>query len=310
MMTGVSALVCTRDRPAGVVLTATSLLAVRESPTELVIVDQSEGTETRERLARITDSRLKYVRSQTTGKGAALNEGLRAATQEIVVCTDDDCEVPRGWIAGMVRALNENPRAAVAFSNVLAPPYDRSAGYIPTYERRQNRSIRSVLQLCSAYGLGAGMALRRSAMLDFGGCDENMGPGGLFASGDDVDLAIRALLLGWHVCDTAEVYVIHHGFRPYRQSRDHVHRDWLALGATCSKSLRAGRPLGAVPTLWHFTASALWPPLWQLATGVKPQGLVRVKAFLRGLSAGITTPVDRERLLFAPKNRPAQRVLK
>lgn len=301
-MIGVSALVCTRNRPDSVVLTATSLLENLELPTEVIVVDQSEGNETQERLAKIKDPRLKYVRSQATGKGAALNDGLLAATQEIVVCTDDDCEVPPGWVAGMARTLTENPRAAVAFSNVLAPPYDRSAGYIPTYERKQSRSLRSVLQLCSACGLGAGMALRRSAMLDFGGCDENMGPGGLFASGDDVDLAIRALLLGWHVCDTAEVYVIHHGFRPYRQSRDHVHRDWLALGATCSKSLRAGRPLGAVPTLWHFTASALWPPLWQLATGERPQGLVRVAAFLRGFAVGIVTPVDRQRMLFAPKS--------
>lgn len=309
-MTGVSALVCTRDRPDGVVVAATSLLANRELLTELIIVDQSEGPETQQRLAEIEDPRIKYVRSQAAGKGAALNEGLQVATQEIVVCTDDDCEAPPGWIAGMVRAMNENPRAAVVFSNVLAPPYNRAEGYIPTYERRQSRSVRSVLQLCSACGLGAGMALRRSAMLDFGGCDENMGPGGLFASGDDVDLAIRALLLGWHVCDTAEVYVIHHGFRPYRQSRDHVHRDWLALGAACSKSLRARRPLGAVPTLWHFTAAALWPPLWQLATGEKPQGLVRVKAFLRGFSAGIMTPVDRERLLFAPEAQSPQGVLK
>ena len=73
---------------------------------------------------------------------------------------------------------------------------------------------------------------------------------------------------------------------------------------------RARRPLGAIPTLWHFTAAALWPPLWQLATGEKPQGLVRVKAFLRGFSAGIMTPVDRERLLFAPEAESPQGVLK
>lgn len=280
-----------------------SLLLDPEIPEELVVVDQSDDSRTEQVLRAIADPRLHYIRSRKTGKGAALNEGLHAAQGEIVVCTDDDCEATPGWLVGIVQALTEHPKAAVAFSNVVAPPYDTSKGYVPTYERSQSRVLRHVLDLCSGHGLGAGMALRRSAILSLGGCDETLGPGGLFPSADDIDIAIRALLNGWEVCDTADVAILHHGYRSFLDGREHVRRDWVALGATCSKSLRAGVLLGAVPTLWRFTASALWPPVRRIATFKKPIGLTRITAFIQGFARGVQTPVDRRRLVFAPRRR-------
>lgn len=299
-MAFVSALVCTRNRAVPLVRVVDSLLKYGEPPHEVIVVDQSDNSETETALKQLGDHRLRYIHSSATGKGAALNEGLAHARGEIVVCTDDDCEAPRGWVADMQRALEEHPRAALVFSNVVAPPYDRSRGYIPTYERQTSRVLSSVLDICAGYGLGAGMALRRSAILALGGCDESMGPGGRFPSADDIDLAIRVLLLGWQVHDTAETSIVHHGFRPFADSREHVRRDWMALGATCSKSLRGKRPLGAVPTLWLFTTRAFWPPFKHLATLRKPQGLTRITAFLEGFASGIRVPVDRNRMLFVP----------
>ena len=144
------------------------------------------------------------------------------------------------------------------------------------------------------------MALRRSAILALGGCDESMGPGGRFPSADDIDLAIRVLQLGWQVHDTAETSIVHHGFRSFADSKEHVRRDWIALGATCSKSLRGKRPLGAVPTLWLFTARAFWPPVKHLATLKRPRGLTRITAFIEGFASGLRVPVDRKHMLFIP----------
>lgn len=302
-MVGVSALVCTRNRPDTIIRVVESLLSDPTLPHQLIVVDQSDDSSTREALQSIVDPRLQYLKSKTTGKGGALNEGLDASRGDIVVCTDDDCEATPGWLAGIVRVLEENPRAAIAFSNVVAPPYDATTGYVPTYERAQSRVLNHVLDLCSGHGLGAGMALRRSAILSLGGCDETMGPGGLFPSADDIDLAIRALLRGWLVCDTAEVAILHHGYRSFLDGRQHVRRDWIALGATCSKSLRAGHLQGAVPTLWRFTAFALWPPVRRVASLKKPIGLTRITAFIEGFARGIQTPVDRKRMVFTPRRR-------
>ena len=280
-----------------------SLLAQGEPPHEVIVIDQSDNGRTAKALEQIGDERLRYFHSTSVGKGAALNEGLSRARGEIIVCTDDDCEAPAGWVAGIARALEECPKAAIAFSNVVAPPYDKSTGYIPTYERSKGRVVSSVLGLCSGYGLGAGMALRRSAIVQLGGCDEAMGPGGRFPSADDIDLAIRALQLGWYVRDTAETSIVHHGFRSFADGREHAQRDWLALGATCSKSLRGRRPLGSVPTLFLFATRALWPPVKHIATLKRPSGFLRIKAFLVGFASGLTVPVDRNHMLFVPESR-------
>ena len=105
-MVNVSALVCTRNRPQAIARVVASLLATRDEPLELIVVDQSEGTETERALSPFRgDSRFRYYRSQSRGKGAALNEGIRVANAPIVVCTDDDCEASPGWISGMARAL-------------------------------------------------------------------------------------------------------------------------------------------------------------------------------------------------------------
>ena len=69
----------------------------------------------------------------------------------------------------MAEALAAHPRAAIMFCNVLAPPHDRTAGYIPAYERTTDRTLTSVLQVRHGLGLGAGMAIRREAVLQFGG---------------------------------------------------------------------------------------------------------------------------------------------
>ena len=91
------------------------------------------------------DDRLRYVRSKKRGKGAAMNEGLMLGRSEFVVCTDDDCEAPPNWVAGMATILDQHPEVGAVFSNVVAGPHDPSKGYVPTFERTSDRLLRSVL---------------------------------------------------------------------------------------------------------------------------------------------------------------------
>jgi glycosyltransferase involved in cell wall biosynthesis len=295
----VSALVCTRDRPGPLLSSIRSLLASDGEQLELIVIDQSEGPESEQAAALLaSDPRLHYVRSRSRGKGAALNEGLRLARGAIVVCTDDDCEAPLGWVAGMARTLEEQPTAAIVFCNVRAMPYDRSVGYVPTYERCRSRLLRSILSTCAGHGLGAGMALRRDIALQFGGFDESFGPGARFASADELDMCNRILLGGWHVYETADLTIFHHGFRTLAQGRQHARRDWIGIGAACAKPLRAGHLEGMVVALWRFTAHALWPSVLNLLRLQRPHGLARIVGFIQGFGQGLLTPVDRRTLLY------------
>jgi GT2 family glycosyltransferase len=300
-VTVISVLVCTRNRPESLLRTVRSLLRPDGESFELLVIDQSDATEGQQALADFAaDRRMRYVRSRAKGKGAALNEGLRLAKGAVVVCTDDDCEAPAGWVTAMAAVMDAHPTAAVVFCNVLAAPYDRMAGYVPAYERHSDRLLSSVVEVRGGLGLGAGMALRRQAVLEFGGVDEAFGPGARFPSGNDWDISLRALLRGWHVYDTANVAVIHHGFRTFAEGRLHSRRDWIAIGALCAKPIRAGY-FGVIPlTLRLFSREALWPPIHDVLRGRRPIGLSRIVGFARGFVEGLCTPVERKTLLFRP----------
>lgn len=304
----VSVLVCTRDRPAMLLRLLRSLLATPDgsggntSPLEVIVVDQSDGPETSQVVTSLEgDGRVRLVRSRTRGKGAALNEGLAVARGGILVCTDDDCEAPAGWAEDMTRALRHQPSAAVLFCQVLPTPgYDRQAGFIPGYSLSRSQTVRSLSFRFRRFGLGAGMAVRTEAVASWGGFDEAMGPGSLFPSCDDWDIAMRALWRGWHVYECAEVSITHHGFRRYSEGLDHARRDWVALGAVCTKPLRAGYWSAITLPLSLFGAYAVWPPIFDLLTLRRARGITRIVSFLQGFARGLRTPLDARTLCFMP----------
>ena len=294
-----SAIVCTKDRSKAISRVVESLLADAEEDFELIVVDQSEDARTQQALGPwLGDPRLQYRRSLTRGKGAGLNEGIRVARAEIVVCTDDDCQTPPRWVTSMAQALQSQPSAVIAFCQVLPVAHDRSAGYVPAYVFKKNRLLRTIRAICGGLGLGAGMAVRRDFALAIGGFDEAFGPGARFPSADEWDLAIRALLTGKHVYETADLGIVHDGFRTFEEGLSHARRDWVAIGAVCAKPLRAGHLAAAIVPIWLLTTRALLPPIADLTHFRKPRGLGRILAFARGFAEGFTTPVDRKTLRF------------
>jgi len=288
-----SALVCTRNRPDMLVRAVGSLLASTSSDLEVIVIDQSPGTESQDALAAFNDPRLRYVRSQATGKGVALNEGFRLARGRIVACTDDDCEVPPDWPAAMARILDEHPTVAVLFCTVLPGPYDSSAGYIPAYQPRVNRLLTTFTDCREGMRLGAGMALRRDVVLELGGFDETFGPGARFASGDEYDLCHRALLKGWHIYETTDVSILHHGFLAFANGRAHTRRDWTSAGASTAKLLRSGNVDAISTSFWTFAVYALWPPVFDALRLRRPRQISRIIGFTDGFVNGLRTPVDR-----------------
>jgi len=292
-VTLVSAVVCTRNRPEPVARVVRSLLRSAEEDLELLVVDQSDGAETEDALRPLlADQRFRYYRSKVRGKGAALNEGIRASRGEIIVCTDDDCEAPPGWVVGMANALRSQPSAVLAFCSVTPVPHDPNAGYVPAYELKKNRLLRSVSAICGGLGIGAGMALRRDFALSMGGFDESFGPGARFPSADEWDIAMRALLTGHHVFETADLSIVHDGFRTFQEGRAHARRDWIALGAVCAKPLRARHLRAGIVPLWLFSTKAVWPPIADALHLRKPRGLMRIAAFVEGFGRGLCIAVD------------------
>src|SRR5262245_59888008 len=126
----ISALVCTCNRDRSVVDTVSSILANTHRNFELLVVDQSNDNQTRRALSRFsTDSRFRYLKLATIGKGYALNAGLRETKGTVLAITDDDCTVPPNWLETFASIFAAHPKVAVAFCCVEANEHDREAGF-------------------------------------------------------------------------------------------------------------------------------------------------------------------------------------
>jgi GT2 family glycosyltransferase len=299
----VSAVVCTRGRGARVVATIESILSSDHDAFELVIIDQSSDDDTERAVkAFLGDHRVRYLRSTTVGKGRALNLALKVSSGELMAITDDDVTVPSNWLTVMGRAFTDRPLVAVAFCNVVAAPHDSAAGFIPGYERSGTVEVTTLWEKVHARGIGAGSAVRRSAIVSMGGFDPLLGPGGPLGSTDDRDVALRALLAGWHVYETDEVAVVHDGFRTWNEGRALTERDWLGLGTSCSKPIRVMRFDGVAIVLWEGIVMAILKPAVDTIRTRRPSGFKQGWYFWRGFVIGWRHPLDRTTMCFVAES--------
>lgn len=125
-----------------------------------------------------------------------------------------------------------------------------------------------------------------------------LGPGSVFPSCEDRDIAIRALISGHHVYDTELTSVEHFGFRTWEEGREWTRSNFFGIGAVYSKFLKSGRlELMYIPA-YEFVRFALWPPISDLLHLRQPGGIVRITAFIEGFISGLRTPVDRATMRF------------
>ncbi len=187
-----SVVVCTRDRPE---LLRTCLLsigrAVTDMPeTEVIVVEQ--GRPAAGALCSEIGLPATVVRDERTGVSRARNIGAQRARGDVVLFTDDDCEVPADWVERHLEALAD-PEAHASFGEVSGLSRWGDAELDPA-ARPSRHSQGSPPWLI---GHSSNMAVRRAAFLSAGGFDERLGPGsGSRAAGEDADLIVRLLRSG------------------------------------------------------------------------------------------------------------------
>jgi GT2 family glycosyltransferase len=307
-----SVIVSTRGRGAAVVDTIRSLLESTVGDLEVVVVDQSSEATTEAAVGPLlADGRLRYVRSHRVGTSRGRNEAASLTTGPLIMITDDDCVVPPGWIEAMAAQFVDERVGLVFCSVVAAPAPADQLGHTPQVEFARTTTIEEFAEALrlgrTGLPLGAGMAVRRTTFEQLGGFDEMLGPGARFGAAEDSDLSWRALLSGWSIVHLADVAVVHHGFRDLDQLRELVKRDFFGVGGTAAKYLRArsGRTRRAAAafvgwTLWHYGVVLIYE---QVRLRQRPTGLRRPYLLIRGLLAGLGTPMDRSQLIYEAEGK-------
>ena len=297
----VSAVICTRNRGDRVVQAIRSVLANDHSDFELIVIDQSESRDTRDAVEPfLDDHRVRYLHSDEVGIGRSRNLGLALARGKYVAYTDDDVTVPPAWLRVLSDLLDEHPKALVAFCSVVAAPHDSSLGFVPDYLCRRDREISTALGKCRARGIGAGMIVRRAQTVVLGGFDP------VLQSCEDGDLAMRAILDGWHVFETGRVEVVHDGFRTWHEGRELTRRDLTGIGLAFAKPIRTGH-LRALPVVvWEGIVLATLKPLRTTARTRRFSGVKQSWYFWRSFGRGLRHPIDPIALVYRP-DRPSNR---
>ena len=294
-----SIVICTRNRGKLITATIETVLANKFSDFELLVIDQSTDQITEEAVNQFSaDTRLRYIHTDTQGTGISRYMGLVEAKGKYVLYTDDDCTVSPDWIEVITNIFENHPKTAVIYSNVAAGEYDQQLGVIPNHIYKKDHTIDSLAKYYKGIGMGAGMSVRREPILAIGGFDQKLGPGSKFRSGEDHDVAVRALLNGWHVQETTQTTVIHLGFRTYDQFRDLTDRDWFSLGAIYAKTFKSKHFSVMAIVFYNLIVRNFLVPMSMIFKLQKPNGFRRTIALSQGFMAGLKVPVDNQYILY------------
>lgn len=217
---------------------------------------------------------VRWSRSdENTGVAAGRNRLLEAATADVLVFLDDDA-VLRAPVDGLRDLFGEDPGLAVVAFRV-----ERPGGAVEPSEHPFRGRPRDVPPGPCAYFVGAGYAVRRSAVEAVGGYDERF-----FYSTEEVDLSFALLRDGWRLEYRPELVVEH---RPSARGRA-VRPEVPAMRARNRITL-VRRHLPAPLATVHVAA-------WLVRTWREARSIGQTAAWRRGVAEGWRSAVDRRPL--------------
>ena len=297
-----SVCVATRNSGAGIIPTLLSMRDLDHDSFEVIVVDQStdKRTERAYRQPVGADQRFSYFASDTVGRTAACNLATTRAVGVNLAFTDDDCLVPRDWLAGMERALDRHPEVGMVCGGIRGVPHDESRNYTVDFIPRRAQVHRSPWLAFRAVGIGGGnLVLRSQVLRDVGGFDEVLGVGAPLRAFEEVDLVYRLLRIGQRTLELPEPSVLHCELKPWDTAgRQLVANYAFGEGALMIKHLRMGE-LAALPLLVPPLVRVRWRNVVRLR---RPNGLLSLAAFIRGACAGFGFAIDRRSRRYVPRH--------
>ncbi len=295
----IGVVIATVHRPEDIVRAVASTLASVYPRFAIAVVDQSGDDAIADGLRTYTDDpRVRRVVMPRRGLSAALNTGAAALDADLIAITGDDCLVEADWLTHVAAAFARHPELAIVFGRVGSAPFDAARGFVPGCTIDEDFLARSVADLHHMTGTTANMAVRKAAWQRLGGFDEALGVGAPLRSGEDLDLALRALRSGWTVLQTPAAGVEHQTPVLWTERGTVIRRNWYGTGAAMAKSLKlAPLPmavgLAKLVRRWAAGGSGV-----AATYGVTPDRRSMLLGFVTGFARGLVAPVDRRARTF------------
>jgi glucosyl-dolichyl phosphate glucuronosyltransferase len=321
-------LICTYNRAdlLGPTLDSIARLQASGLRWDVLVIDNNSTDDTR----RVVEARqasypvpLRYLFEARQGKSIALNTGLSYAEGEIIVFTDDDVEVPAGWLEAAVRPLQTRPGIAYTGGPVdpiwetPPPPWLAPAGNLGgTIAVKDHGTEPFVFEERRKTPLGVNMAVRRDLIEEIGGFRPDLGRRGKSLLGQEqAEFFYRSRAAGAVGLYVPEMVVRHH-VPAARLTASYFRRWWYWKGISQARLHRIhqetelGLDLATVPRI-------LGVPRYMLRSIVSEAAAAAVAA-LRGRRAtaaehammmcyaiGYSIEQIRRRLGFSKEPEPA-----
>ena len=239
---------------------------------EVIIVDNNSTDGTKDAIAALVEEnsrRYKYLLESRQGKSMALNTGLRVATGEILLFTDDDCVPDPKWLATIALEFTSDPSLSVLGGRVEL--YDKQDRPV-TIRNFPDRTLIESRDQLFLFLIGANMSIRRKVLDAVGEFDPFLGPGSrIGAVMEDLDLLYRVYRKKFKIVYSPDVLVYHnHGRTTEAQIQALNHRYVVGRGAFYCKHILGGDRNVLKMAYWEFSSLAKGM-IKNLVTGKKIQ---------------------------------------
>ena len=182
---------------------------------EVILVDDGSSDDS----VSLTQRNYPWIKiiqfTQNQGLAAAINQGVRHASGEIIISLNNDTEVEAQWAEALAEALEAYPQAGIAASKMRLfdqrnTLHNAGDGFgvdgLPINRGVWQEDVGQFDQDTFIFGgCGGAVAYRRAMLDDIGLFDED-----LFMYCEDVDLNWRAQLAGYRCIFVPQAIVYHH----------------------------------------------------------------------------------------------------